>query len=246
MRKVNLNTNGTAICLMVIGILLFISANSFTVSQTMLLPARTANIVMPPDYTRFCGYNPSDNAALERGQEVVEHPITSTTEDRYEIFLPNVRQAITEYRDITFRKGDEVTINACGCVQTGGKGKTWKRYVSPLGPDSDRLYHGLFTTSGGLSMIPPPGTTSPQNPRQSPTVRSYKGRPISIFRIDEIITAQGNGWRFGIPRDSYLILGYEDGDGDYNDNGYSGHDDGNPEQCVNIGGVGVEIIVKHK
>ena len=38
-----------------------------------------------------------------------------------------------------------------GCCQTGGHGKTWKRYVDPQGPNSDRLYHGLVWVPGATS-----------------------------------------------------------------------------------------------
>ena len=41
----------------------------------------------------------------------------------------------------------------------------------------------------------------------------------------------------------FLHLGYEDRDGQYGDNGYWGHDDGNPTQCAGIGPAWVEITV---
>jgi hypothetical protein len=49
---------------------------------------------------------------------------------------PNVKQHITNYTGVGFEPGDRVTISAGGCVQTGGAGKTWKRYVDPQGPNS--------------------------------------------------------------------------------------------------------------
>jgi hypothetical protein len=48
---------------------------------------------------------------------------------------------------IQFRPGDTFVVTAGGCVQTGGSGKTWKRYVDPSGPNSDHLYHGLINIS---------------------------------------------------------------------------------------------------
>ena len=45
-----------------------------------------------------------------------------------------------------FRPGDHVQVFAGGCVQTGGKGKTWKRYVDPA--SNNDLYHGLITIPG--------------------------------------------------------------------------------------------------
>src|SRR5438105_9059582 len=63
---------------------------------------------------------------------------------RCRIDEPNVTQRLTPYIDIAFQIGDSVTIDAGGCVQTGGIGPTWKRYVNPQGPNSDQLYHGLI------------------------------------------------------------------------------------------------------
>src|SRR5947209_20618807 len=54
---------------------------------------------------------------------------------------PPVSQRTTDYPGVHFQPGDTVVVNAGGCVQTGGLGKTWKRYVDPLGNNSDRLYH---------------------------------------------------------------------------------------------------------
>src|SRR5690348_16525284 len=51
------------------------------------------------------------------------------------------------YPEIVIRGGDTILVSAGGCVQTGGHGQTWKRYVDPQGPNSDRLYHELI---GGL------------------------------------------------------------------------------------------------
>jgi hypothetical protein len=52
---------------------------------------------------------------------------------------------------ILFRPGDHVQVFAGGCVQTGGHGKTWKRYVDPAS-DND-LYHGLITIPGATGEL---------------------------------------------------------------------------------------------
>jgi hypothetical protein len=52
---------------------------------------------------------------------------------------------------IFFRPGDHVQVFAGGCVQTGGRGKTWKRYVDPAS-DND-LYHGLITIPGATGNL---------------------------------------------------------------------------------------------
>jgi hypothetical protein len=49
------------------------------------------------------------------------------------------------------RPGDIVTVvNAGGCVQTGGSGAIWKRYVNPDASDAPNLYHGLVGIAGVL------------------------------------------------------------------------------------------------
>lgn len=118
---------------------------------------------------------------------------------------PVVTQKETVYSSVVFVRGDHVTVQADGCVQTGGKGLTWKRYVNPSGPNSDRLYHGLinipnFTPNGELVRI---GTVI--------------GVPIVI----------SGGGVAGAPL--LLHLGYEDDA--HGDNGYYSHDDGTAQQC---------------
>src|SRR5262245_50328066 len=68
---------------------------------------------------------------------------------------PVVNRPTADYKNVQFAPGDTVTVQAGGCVQTGGSGKTWKRYVDPQGVNSDRLYHGLIYIPGmrGLRRI---------------------------------------------------------------------------------------------
>lgn len=240
MHNGNLNPKGTVICLLVVVSLLFFSASSFSLSQSRLLSTHAFYVTTQDDHSKYCQYLPSDDAVLAHGKEVISHPVSTLSMDRYEILLPNVRQPLTHYKNIRFRNGDEIIINACGCVQTGGTGKTWKRYLFPLGPNSEKYYHGVITTSGGISISPPPGASKTQWPSLSPTIT----QPLKVFRIDEFIAAQGNGFRYEAIGEGYLILGYEDDD--YSDNGYDRHDPGNPEQCQNTGGAGVSITIKHK
>ena len=49
---------------------------------------------------------------------------------------------------IKFNPGDKVEVDVGGCVQTGGSGKTWKRYVNPLGPNADKFYYGMMEIPG--------------------------------------------------------------------------------------------------
>ena len=118
---------------------------------------------------------------------------------------PNVRQLETQYPAVQFAPGDTVEVNANGCVQTGGHGLTWKRYVNPSGDNSDRLYHGLIRI--------PTGTKNGQLVR----IQSLGSSPLTVTGA-------------GVPlSELVLYLGYED-DG-YSDNGYDHHDNGAGDQC---------------
>ena len=100
--------------------------------------------------------------------------------------------------------GDLITLDADGCVQTGGSGDTWKRYLNPQGDNADRLYHGLL---GVRNVIKQDGTMLIADTR------------IQDIRLQPL-------W---VPAVQVLRLGYEDDN--YDDNGYWGHDNGDPEQC---------------
>jgi len=71
-----------------------------------------------------------------------------------EVIEPNVKQFSTTYPQIQLYARQHVTIQAGGCVQTGGRGKTWKRYVNPVGGFG--LYKGYidipYTTFGPLPL----------------------------------------------------------------------------------------------
>lgn len=61
---------------------------------------------------------------------------------------PVVNQPTTSY-DIRFRDGETVWVDAGGCVQTGGHGLTWKRYVDPQSDNG--LYHGMINIPGAMA-----------------------------------------------------------------------------------------------
>ena len=129
---------------------------------------------------------------------------------------PIVTQRLTPYPQITFKPGDVVTVSAGGCVQTGGRGKTWKRYVNPSGSNADRLYHGLI---------------------QIPGVESDLVR-IQGAVLHPLVVPNGS------PQSgAFLRLGYED-DG-FSDNGYYSHDDGTEDQCKGVGDAFVRLSIQH-
>jgi hypothetical protein len=120
---------------------------------------------------------------------------------------PVVNQPDTTY-PFSFLPGDHVLVSGGGCVQTGGHGLTWKRYIDPASDNG--LYHGLITI---------PSTTG-----NRARLLDVVGRPLVV------------GGRGGS-----LSLGYED-DG-YSDNGYTAHDNGTGNQCVNSVNAWVEITI---
>ncbi len=135
----------------------------------------------------------------------------------YRIERPDVRHVQTDYPHVWYKPGDTIEVRAGGCVQTGGTGKTWKRYVKPLGPNSETLYSGTI-------WIPP--------------------FTAGLVRIEQVLgkvlvvpsTSTANQ-----ESPLYLRLGYQDDD--YGDNGYWGHDDGTQDQCKGVGPAWVEVTI---
>lgn len=123
---------------------------------------------------------------------------------------PVVTRADWTYQVVQFAPGDKVYVNADGCVQTGGSGPTWKRYVNPTGGDSDRLYHGLVRIPSGRLAGTDVGNTMTR-------IKDVVGRLITV-------TGQGVATSALV-----LHLGYEDDN--LSDNGYYRHDDGTDDQC---------------
>lgn len=148
---------------------------------------------------------------------------------------PKVKQHITNYTGVGFEPGDRVTISAGGCVQTGGSGKTWKRYVDPQGPNSDRLYHGVIWIPGITGGLPIRNASQPSK-------RLVDVNNKTFVLPSEVVLPPPRDWRS--EWSSYLRLGYEDDD--LSDNGYSGHDDGTGDQCKGVGNAYVNITIDRK
>jgi hypothetical protein len=79
---------------------------------------------------------------------------------------PEVQSRMTTY-PIPMLAGQRVSFYGWGCVQTGGHGKTWKRYVDPIAPDAPNLYTGTIEI---------PGTTG------SRTLRSIGQQTFTVQR----------------------------------------------------------------
>ena len=88
---------------------------------------------------------------------------------------PNVQHSITGYPQIQLFARQHVFIQAGGCVQTGGHGKTWKRYVDPAA-DND-LYHGLIyipNVTNGLVRLQSVVNTSVTIPQDTTLFLGYQ------------------------------------------------------------------------
>ncbi len=130
---------------------------------------------------------------------------------------PDVKRPSEAFYQIKFQKNDEIYVTAGGCVQTGGWGKTWKRYVNPSG-DGNAYYY--------FAKMQIPGVT------------------YGLVRMEQFLNRK---LIFTLTPDesSYLILGYADDK--YSDNGYGGrgNDNGTENQCKGVGNAWVIIVITH-
>jgi len=170
-------------------------------------------------------------ATAQSTDEKITHTVNGNRET-WRIDKPNVKKPGTEYRQIKFQPGDRITIQADGCVQTGGHGDTWKRYVNPSGDNTKQFYHGLIQIPGATAGL------------------------VRFAAITRAIGASNMAWQgtlsvpgnFVSPSGLFLRLGYEDDN--FSDNGYYDHDDGNNNQCktssnTNGGAASVTLVIEH-
>jgi hypothetical protein len=135
---------------------------------------------------------------------------------------PPVAQPQTEFNLIKFKYLDEVLIDAGGCVNTHGIGKTSKRYINPSGPNSDRLYSG---------MIKIPGITADLD-----KIVNYMSKQNILLKPPHIEDESK----------LFLTLGYvDDGAENYEDNDYNSQDDGTEDQCKGVGDAWFRATIIH-
>jgi hypothetical protein len=148
------------------------------------------------------------------GADIITCTESPPGHEMWKIDYPSVDRSLTDYPALTFNPGDVVTLDARGCVQSGGFGSTWKRYLNP----DDGSGHLDSQYYGTVQIV---GVTGDNNPE-------------SILHWI--------GPSFIIPQAGHLALGYVD-DGGIGDNGYWNHDDGINNQCVNDDKTTVFIII---
>ena len=174
----------------------------------------------------LCNYIPTDAHPVRFPK--VEHTTGGALYDTY-LITPEVRVPVRLYREIRLRALDRFTVQACGCVQTGGAGKSWKSYVTPRGRKSDRLYSGTIALLYD-NKVPPP---------------SFWQNPTNMMRIGDFIRQAGpQGFTIPPGYSARLLIGYQDDD--YGDNGYWGHDDGTDGQCRGVGPASIKVTVYHR
>jgi hypothetical protein len=131
---------------------------------------------------------------------------------------PLVTGPFFTYPKVHLEPGDDVTVNAGGCVQVGGHGLTWKNYVHPSGSQSDRYYFGTLTIG------------------QSPVNNvAFRDAPNGV--IHTVIRKAG-------PDALKPLLGLGYPDDEWDDNGYYNHDDGDDDQCKGIGPAFVAVTIR--
>ncbi|HXT63889.1 MAG TPA: hypothetical protein VN696_12705 [Pyrinomonadaceae bacterium] len=137
----------------------------------------------------------------------------------YKIKEPVVNKPYQCY-DIPLNPGDRVQVSDVrGCVDTGGAGRTWKRYLNPLGHSGDRLYHGRIWIPGATDGLVRIESLHHDELTVNQLPPSYDGTPLHIW------------------------LGYEDQK--YDDNGYppDKHKSSTDHQCKDAPNAQVEIRV---
>lgn len=141
---------------------------------------------------------------------------------------PRVWAEKTPYSVVRFKEGDRITFNAGGCVQTGGSGATWKRYLFPEGDNAPTYYSGTAWI---------PGVTGGDFRTVAALMYkdwSHKEQGLQVWQVPHAANPE-------VESNYFLHLGYLDDN--YSDNGYYSHDNGNDNQCQNVGPAWVELTI---
>ncbi len=164
-------------------------------------------------------------ALIEVVSELSDTFTPNTEIQLWRIDYPNVLAVSTGYPQITFLPGDIVSFAAGGCAQSGGSGRTWKNIVNPINPDFVDEYFALIQIPGA------PGGIG------------------ALQRIGTFLAPNQTEWPVGT-KATFPVVGYQDEPGDYGDNGYYSHDNGDSNQCLSTltdqagGPAFIEITIK--
>jgi hypothetical protein len=153
-------------------------------------------------------------------------PFTGPFTEEVDIYRPVVTQPSFDYKSIVFGSGDNIAIDAGGCVQTGGHGRTWKRYVDPSGPNSGHLYFGSME----IPAVSDFGSSAVPDILAQTRFSNLVGKTVGLPSIAPTTLAS-------------LVLHYADDE--YDDNGYYRHDNGTGNQCAVDGGdAHITLLIK--
>jgi hypothetical protein len=156
---------------------------------------------------------------------------------------PNVSQPTTPYSQISLHQGDNIKVEAGGCVRTNGgvEGQRWKQYVDPnvtfqeLNPTTPIQPTTIWTVvyAGGLFI------TDTKNTLTQP----LRNEPLDVaipLQQPGRFTVPGSG-SSSYPKQFGLSLIYYDND--FSSNGYYSHDDGTDGKCAGVGPAWFEATV---
>jgi hypothetical protein len=177
-------------------------------------PASSIDFMPLPAGATACANGPS---GVVDGIGCYVSPLTPNA-DIWTINKPRVDVKELDLPNIKTSTGDLVSVFAGGCVQTGGRGQTWKRYVIPitggLTHDEDHLYFGSISIEGAI-----------------PEQRLKSAVTHGAFEVQSVTA------------NSFVHLFYSDNG--YGDNGYTGHDDGTWMQCDGLPDAFAVIAIQH-
>ena len=111
---------------------------------------------------------------------------TDATHETCQIDRPDVTSPTEQFPSVRFCPGDQVTVTAQGCVQTGGSGRTWKTYVRTPG---DHMYQGLINIPG--STPGPAGSLVEISTAIGASLPASVGGVLTLGYVDDDYTDNG-------------------------------------------------------
>ena len=117
-------------------------------------------------------------------------PDANGTTIHWTVTNPDTTKQLIDFRDITFSPDDQVLVSAKGCVDVARYpgDHDWRRYVDPVGGNTDRHFHGLIWIPGAsvLENGQPLYTAAGSGPVRISSVAGAKDDPSNV----ELLTIQ--------------------------------------------------------